>query len=147
MAKLRQLQSLFPDSINGPLPPLPGAYLLAITLNHSLAGSAGGNLYTFEPGTYIYAGSANGPGGIAARVARHQRATKKAHWHVDWLTKAAGRVIALGFPGGNECALVQELLISGYEIPVPGFGSSDCRSCPAHLLRLNKAGDSPRSAA
>ena len=33
--------------------------------------------------------------------------------------------------------LVRDLLeLPGASVPVPGFGSSDCRACPAHLVAL-----------
>jgi hypothetical protein len=40
-------------------------------------------------------------------------------------------------PGGRECDLLDRLLKApGAVVPVPGFGSSDCRTCPAHLVAL-----------
>lgn len=125
----------------------PGAYLLLITLDASLQFTLRAKPVSLRAGTYAYAGSARGSGGIAARVARHLRREKKPHWHVDALTIAASEITPLAFPGGSECALVERLIASGHgEVPLPGFGSSDCRSCEAHLLRLNMAGDSPRGA-
>ena len=116
----------------------PGAYLLLIELTAPLAldiprlGAA-----TLRPGRYAYGGSAYGPGGLRARIGRHLRAHKARRWHVDRLT-AAGRVVGIrAVPGGRECALVRDVLASpGVSVPVPGFGSSDCRACPAHLVML-----------
>ena len=116
----------------------PGAYLLLIELAAPLAieiprlGAA-----TLAPGRYAYGGSAYGPGGLKARIGRHLRRDKAPHWHVDRLT-AAGRVIGVRpVPGGQECALLRDLLqVPGAVVPVPGFGSSDCRGCPAHLVML-----------
>lgn len=133
---MNRLRRLFPQAITETMPGLPGAYLLSIRLDLALSGMLRGSPFTLAPGTYVYAGSANGPGGIAARVARHMRRDKKPHWHVDTLTLAAQEITALAFPHGSECALVEHLLASGYEAPLPHFGSSDCRTCPAHLLRL-----------
>ena len=121
-----------------PLPVEPGAYLLLIELAVPLAleiprlGAA-----TLAPGRYAYGGSAYGSGGLKARIGRHLRSDKSPRWHVDRLT-AAGRVIGVRpVPGGRECALVRDLLlVPGALVPVPGFGSSDCRSCPAHLVML-----------
>ena len=61
---------------------------------------------------------------------------------------AASKITALAFPGGNECELMQRLLESGLaQIAIKGFGSSDCRSCEAHLARLlSTAGGNPRAA-
>jgi len=121
-----------------PLPAEPGAYLLLIELAAPLAldiprlGAA-----PLAPGRYAYGGSAYGPGGLRARIGRHLRRDKAQRWHVDRLT-AAGRVTGVhAVQGGRECALVGDLLANpGVFVPVPGFGSSDCRSCPAHLVML-----------
>jgi Uri superfamily endonuclease len=89
-------------------------------------------------GHYVYFGNAWGPGGIRARCARHFRRAKKRHWHVDWLTDFAERPMAAAFPGMDECDLVgRALALAGVSVPIPGFGSSDCRRCPAHLLALD----------
>jgi Uri superfamily endonuclease len=114
-----------------------GAYLLQITLAAPLTGHFARTPFILAPGTYAYCGSANGPGGIAARVGRHLRKDKKTHWHVDQLTLAAAAISATGFPGGSECALVERLVAAGATFPLPGFGSSDCRVCRSHLLRLS----------
>lgn len=88
-------------------------------------------------GRYVYAGSARGPGGIRARVGRHLRRGKRPHWHVDHLTEAAARLQAIAVPGGDECALIGALLAAGgCEVALAGFGSTDCRTCRGHLLRL-----------
>ncbi len=122
-------------STNGAIPAGPGAYVLSIRLDAALAldmpAFAGA---TLAPGTYAYCGSAYGPGGLAARIARHMRKSKPAHWHIDRLT-ALGRIVAVGVaPRGRECDLVDLLLARGAAVPVPGFGSSDCRRCAAHLV-------------
>nr|WP_294552809.1 GIY-YIG nuclease family protein [uncultured Rhodopila sp.] len=83
-------------------------------------------------GRYLYAGSARGPGGMRARLARHQRADKTPHWHIDLLTMAGTMAGAWIFPGGDECAIVAGL--GHLPVPLPGFGSSDCRRCVSHLL-------------
>ena len=121
-----------------PLPAEPGAYLLLIELAAPLAldiprlGAA-----TLAPGRYAYGGSAYGPGGLKARIGRHLRRDKAQRWHVDRLT-AAGRVIGVrAVPDGRECELVRDLLeLPRASVPIPGFGSSDCRACPAHLVML-----------
>jgi len=90
-----------------------------------------------EAGLYLYCGSANGPGGIAARVKRHLKRDKKPHWHVDHLSIAFGVEAFCTFEGGCECDLVSELLQNKYiKAPYAGVGSSDCRRCFSHLLRL-----------
>ncbi len=93
-------------------------------------------------GFYVYAGNARGPGGIAARLARHLRPGKTLHWHIDHLSAAHPVVAAARLPAGDECAVIAALgRRPGVTAPAPGFGSSDCAQCPAHLLRLPDTAD------
>ncbi|CAA7627533.1 DUF123 domain-containing protein [Magnetospirillum sp. SS-4] len=116
------------------LPAGTGAYVLLIRLSDrlplTLAGRSG--VITLPPGNYLYCGSAHGPGGIKARVGRHMRPDKAIRWHVDRLTTGGTVAGAWVFPDGDECGLVT--LLAGMPVPVPGFGSSDCGTCPSHLL-------------
>ena len=64
------------------------------------------------------------------------RPDKKPHWHIDHLSSRAACIDVKTYPGGRECTLVADLLAGGATIPLPGFGSSDCRDCAAHLVRL-----------
>ncbi len=115
-----------------------GAYLLLIELAAPLSLElAGRPAAVLSPGRYTYAGSAYGPGGLRARIARHLRKDKAQRWHIDRLT-AAGEVVAVrAVPGGTECFLLEDMrALPGSSVPVVGFGSSDCRRCPAHLLRM-----------
>ncbi len=97
--------------------------------------------FRFPPGSYLYVGSALGPGGLAARLARHLRRVgpdKRAHWHVDYLRERATWMGAWGQRSERrrECdwaEMVQRL--PGARVVVPRFGASDCR-CPAHLVRV-----------
>ncbi len=121
------------------LPAEAGAYLLILDLARPLRLDIktlpGARL---ETGRYAYAGSARGPGGIRARVARHLRADKKTHWHIDRLTARARITDLRVFPGGSECELVARLLAQAdTSVPVPGFGSSDCARCESHLVALS----------
>ncbi len=115
-----------------------GVYLLVIDLDAPLALEiASLPAAVLPPGRYVYCGSAHGPGGIRARVGRHLRAGKAAHWHVDRLT-AAGRIAGVrAWPGGRECDVFAGVLATpGARVPVRGFGASDCRRCPAHLAAV-----------
>jgi len=67
-----QVRALFPEAVPH-LPKEAGAYLLLIDLDKALSGTIRHRAFTLPPGLYFYAGSARGPGGIAARVARHLR--------------------------------------------------------------------------
>ncbi|MGO1118468.1 GIY-YIG nuclease family protein [Rhodovibrionaceae bacterium A322] len=125
------------------LPREGGAYALVIDLDRPLAVPAGRKeIQSLKPGRYLYAGSAYGPGGIQARVARHARRDKSLRWHVDHLTVAAGVSWAVALPGGKECDIVACLIKDNrVSQPIPGFGSSDCRSCKTHLLALPEGFD------
>ena len=118
------------------LGPCKGAYVLLLRLADPVAVTLPKRPQTsLGAGKYLYVGSANGPGGMAARLKRHMSKTKKLHWHVDQLTTKAAEITALAVEGGNECMLGAALLNSGqYQTILPGFGSSDCRQCNSHLL-------------
>lgn len=118
------------------LPSGPGAYLLVLHLDVELPPDARRGQAALAPGRYLYLGSARGPGGLRARIRRHLRADKRPHWHVDRLTAAARVAAVLAWPEGGECRWCAAIRARGAEVPLPGFGSSDCRRCPAHLLRL-----------
>ncbi len=122
------------------LPAGPGAYLLAIDIARPLPLTIPTLTSAVLPaGWYVYAGNTGGRGGIRARVTRHLRRGKPAHWHVDRLTEAAAAILAMAFAGGHECMLVQALLARPrFHAPVAGFGSTDCRVCPAHLLTVRR---------
>lgn len=123
------------------LPRAPGAYALFFTLDAPLRlDIAALGFALAAPGAYAYCGSARGPGGLRARIARHLRPGKALHWHIDRLT-AVGRVTAVAYTKhGSECALFERLLAGpGASVPIPGFGSSDCRRCPSHLVRIEAA--------
>lgn len=112
---------------------MAGAYLLLVTISAPLPVILPHRREAVLPaGRYLYAGSARGPGGLRARLARHMRADKKPHWHIDRLTASGSVEGAWVVPGGDECALVAAL--AHLPVPLPGFGSSDCRNCPSHLL-------------
>ncbi len=124
--------------MNDFVPGEPGAYVLLIELGAPLTlGIVRLPCAVLAPGRYAYCGSAYGPGGLKARIGRHLRQDKPMRWHVDRLT-AAGRVVGLrAVPDGCECDLLARLLARpGARVPVSGFGSSDCRRCPAHLVAL-----------
>ena len=118
------------------MPDDAGAYVLVIDLSDPIdLKFAAIPEATLHPGRYFYVGSARGGGGIRARVRRHMRRPKRRHWHVDRLTEAAAVSGAIAFSGGHECDIVQALLgVPAVTAPVLGFGSSDCRTCDAHLL-------------
>jgi histidyl-tRNA synthetase len=90
---------------------------------------------TLPAGRLRYYGSAYGPGGLSAGIARHLRpAGRRTHWHVDTLTRRVSVAGIRYVADGSECKLVQQNLTAGWVVVVRGFGSSDCRKCAAHLL-------------
>jgi Uri superfamily endonuclease len=123
------------------VPARGGAYLLVLRLDRRLALDIPRLSAEFlPPGWYAYAGSARGPGGLRARIARHLKTDKPVHWHIDRLTPAADPLLALAYPEAEECALLSALLDHGaFSVPLAGFGSSDCRQCRSHLLRWTES--------
>jgi Uri superfamily endonuclease len=99
--------------------------------------------FVFPAGWYAYAGSARGPGGLAARVSRHRRSSILLRWHVDYL-RAHAEPTAIWYTVGDqkrECAWATTLAhLPGARVVAPGFGASDCR-CSTHLLHFATAPD------
>ena len=135
--RLSELAGLLPEACAMAPGMGTGAYVLLMDLGNGLRFARSGRGEAVLGGWLVYAGSARGPGGIAARVGRHLRKVKPVRWHVDELTNAAHSVAALAVPGGTECGIVARLVESGrYQVAMKGFGSSDCRVCEGHLLRV-----------
>ena len=124
------------------LPDQPGSYIL-ILHNPAPARINVGRLgcHTFPAGWYAYTGSARGPGGLAARLARHLRPEKAAHWHIDYV-RPHMEPVAIWYTTGTqklECDWANAFLdVPGTSIPVARAGASDCR-CPAHLFYIDHA--------
>jgi len=123
------------------LPAAGGAYALLMDTHRSISITlAGRKSAEFPEGRYLYAGSANGPGGIRARVGRHLKGAKSIRWHVDRLTNAFGVAAVIALPGGRECAVLEEIRTwEAVTVPAPGFGATDCRTCAAHLVKIPEA--------
>jgi Uri superfamily endonuclease len=87
-----------------------------------------------RPGFYIYVGSAQGPGGIEARVARHRRRKKKLHWHIDYLRRHTALIETwtMGGTANREHDWAEALAVQ-LESAHDRFGASDCR-CRTHLF-------------
>ena len=91
----------------------------------------------FPEGYYLYLGSALK--GLEGRLRRHLQHDKKPHWHIDVLTNAetVAQIWRSEGDEGRECLWAQAApLHPGASVPVPGFGSSDCR-CTTHLVHLS----------
>lgn len=121
------------------LPDQSGTYALILKLSQSTTIEVGQlGRFPFPPGWYVYVGSARGPGGLAARLARHRRSNKTFHWHVDYL-RAHALPSKVWYTVGDqkrECAWAQALLeFPNGSIIAPRFGASDC-NCSAHLVHF-----------
>jgi len=126
------------------LPDQSGTYVLVLRLPRPIAIDVGRlGRFQFPGGWYAYAGSARGPGGLAARVSRHLRVSKPLHWHVDYL-RARAQPEQVWYAVGaqrRECAWAQELTsLPGASVPIPQFGASDCQ-CIAHLIHFGSPPD------
>jgi Uri superfamily endonuclease len=114
---------------------LPSTYQLHIHLPHDLR-LVIGRLGEFDlpAGHYVYTGSAKR--NFESRIARHLRQSKKLRWHIDYLLTAPGVLVTEVIRSDEaECALNQRI---GGDIPIPGFGASDCHhGCGSHLKRLS----------
>ena len=86
-------------------------------------------------GFYVYVGSAFGSGGLRGRIAHHLKVSERPHWHIDYL-RAHARLEEVWCCRDAErrehqwASAVQAM--RGAEMPVAGFGASDCR-CRSHL--------------
>jgi Uri superfamily endonuclease len=122
------------------LPRHKGSYLLLLEMSQRQTLTVGAlGRFDFSPGLYAYAGSARGPGGLAARLRHHLKKCRRCHWHIDYLRLKAP-VVAIW--AGRETATycLSECQLAGrldqrlpFVRPFKGFGSSDC-TCNSHLL-------------
>lgn len=115
----------------------PGTYALVLAADskHVIEVGRLGRL-DVRLGFYVYVGSGRGPGGLAARVARHLRDEKKLRWHVDYL-RAVTEPVEVWYAEDDmrrECRWAECVGgMRGASIAMGGFGASDCR-CGAHLF-------------
>lgn len=123
-----------------------GLYLLLLVAREEITLRLGTRSLVLRPGAYTYIGSACGPGGLSARVARHlcgQR--RRIHWHIDRLIEAGLEpVLAVTIPSEKLCRERAEPLLAlatsatRATTPVPGkIGSTDDKLAETHLYRLN----------
>ncbi len=116
---------------------LTGTYTLILSSSIDKPINIGklGTLF-LKPGFYVYIGSAFGPGGLKARIKHHFNHSDRPHWHLDYLS-----------PNLSACEIWYTYdqirrehqwakihsQSRGVILPLPGFGSSDCR-CRSHLF-------------
>ena len=134
---------------------LPSSLTLVIRRRSSLRPSRR-RTFALLPGTYLYVGSALGPGGLAARVLRHLAPRKTLHWDIDFLLHGprspSARVFARASAArGLECRWARRIARARATFPVVGtregerrashgFGAGDC------TRRCGCDGASPNSA-
>lgn len=124
------------------LPLGAGAYALILKTDRPIRFESRLVSGELAPGTYVYAGNANGPGGLRARLGRHTRLQKRIRWHIDQLTAEASDIWAATLPNTDECDVVAWVRQqAGASFPLPRFGSTDCRRCRAHLLSIARDPD------
>lgn len=119
---------------------MKGSYTLLIKLPRQTSiriGSLG--KIKFEPGFYMYNGSAFGPGGLK-RVQRHKEKSEEGdnpHWHIDYLLIQKETEICRTFElegRDHECSISEEMKKEFN--PVDDFGCSDCQ-CNSHLFHTS----------
>jgi len=96
--------------------------------------------FRFPAGSCLYIGS--GQNNLGKRIQRHLRKEKKLFWHIDYLLNSPQAKIKKVWvrEGRWECGLAEKMALDKrFRIPIPGFGSSDCR-CKAHLFLILKPG-------
>lgn len=119
-----------------------GTYALLLHLEASqtvMVGALG--TLSFPSGWYLYLGSARGPGGLSARLARHRRPNgKRLHWHIDYVRA----VTRLAQVWSNVCESRQECAwataaaaLPGASVIARGLGASDC-NCSSHLFHFSR---------
>ena len=99
--------------------------------------------FCFQPGFYVYSGSAFGPGGAMARIRHHLRTARKPHWHMDYFRKEADICeVWICFDQKALEHVFAEIFLEmkGSSTPVRGFGCSDCR-CISHLFHFESPPD------
>ena len=119
------------------IPAQKGAYLLLLFVPQLTGKIQIGKLgiYRFKRGWYLYVGSAQGPGGLRARIRHHLGINSTPHWHLDYFRPFAfPRIIAwLVSPPGMESKLASVLSGLCDDIPVKNFGASDSKA-KSHLF-------------
>ena len=125
-------------NVIGEIPKNCGSYCIIFKLEKPIQRQIGKlGFFSFVPGFYYYFGSAKGSGGLKARMLRHIVGGKKTHWHLDYLRPDLIFCRAYYTNQINlECEWCQTVLNQNrFEVPINGFGATDCTSsCSGHLL-------------
>ena len=112
-----------------------GIYHILIEVSRPVQVEVGGlGRITFQPGHYVYTGSAQR--NLRRRLERHLRKAKTLRWHIDYFLRASEirGILVAEADRKSECLRNRALLRENGAVPAAkGFGSSDCR-CPTHLV-------------
>ena len=120
-----------------------GAYVLIIKIENptEVHIKSLGEL-TFQPGKWVYVGSAmgNGSTSLENRLLRHFRDEKTIYWHIDYLLATdveLAYAIWAESPNPIECEVAQKISSStDFDSGPKRFGSSDCRKgCSSHIFK------------
>lgn len=117
---------------------ISGGYVLVMeALNPSMVQVGKLGEIQLIPGLYYYGGSAKR--GLAARIERHFKESKKTYWHIDYMTTHPQVDIVEAWCYPDQADIEHQLsgLDDTFLDDIPrGFGAGDCQSgCPAHLWR------------
>jgi Uri superfamily endonuclease len=115
-----------------------GDYVLLVRVSHETSIKPGRlGAVEIPCGWALYLGSARGPGGLQARLARHVKPArqKRTHWHIDYLTATfpIEEIWWLNHEIRRECRWAKIAAEIGQ--PIHSFGASDC-DCYSHLISL-----------
>lgn len=118
---------------------MEAVYLMFLRLpeRNTLEVGALGDL-EFEPGTYIYVGSAMNS--VEKRLERHFSQTGNKHWHIDYFSGEAEPFDYFILPEDSRYEEWLAEKLEGFCEPVSGFGSSDS-SRNSHLFRVPESED------
>ena len=119
------------------IPAAPGTYLLAFQSDSSGSIQVGRKgRCELVPGYYFYIGSAFGPGGLRARLKHHYNISQRPHWHLDYLRPhlTLEKIwYSLDLQRYEHAWAKNMIYTMQLEIPMPGFGASDCH-CDSHFF-------------
>ena len=118
---------------------MKGVYIVLFELKSKKEIEVGAlNNLSFEPGRYIYIGSAMNS--LESRVGRHFSGNKEnTHWHIDYFSAIAEPIGFAAFSVDSDWECLLSEAASKKCLAIDGFGASDC-NCDAHLYKLPEKG-------
>lgn len=118
-----------------------GTYALIFQANRKFVSKVGKrDDFEGDSGSYVYVGSAFGPGGVNARIKHHLQISSKPHWHLDYIRPYIQPVaVCYSYSLNRQEHQWATVLskIAGVQIPMHKFGSTDC-ACPSHLFYFQR---------